>query len=267
MTIKVAIIDGTGAKDNYDAAMAKSFCRTLSNQLGGDAYYQRGPTAAGCETLPEATRAVAWIRREHARDSSIQIMLVGYSRGGSAAILAAQMLEYLNISVHSLFLFDPVARHIFPGGEVIPANVAFSRVARRDQSWRFVMKYEGAMSDGKRLGATSNPTRPSFGNTGLNWRGVGDHQAPTVFTGSHGALGGVGWAFVKEDQSCQLQVSAWMGQQMRSRGLIVSLGPGSLDAAKPSEPGVLTRMAGQVLDATMLAKSALNRLGAGGTGY
>ena len=47
-------------------------------------------------------------------------MLAGYSRGGSAAILAAEQLDKEKVNVDALFLFDAVARHRFSGGEVIP---------------------------------------------------------------------------------------------------------------------------------------------------
>ena len=266
MAIRLAIVDGTGPATGYAKAMEKSFCHVLSLQLGSAANYQRGPNSMGMETLPEAARAFGWCAKEYARDPSVQIMLAGYSRGGSAVIMAAEQLETIGVPVHSMFLFDPVARHPYPGGEVIPGNVAFSRIARRDQSWSFVMKYEGTLSDSKKLGDSSNPCRPFFGNTGLNWRGLGDHQTPSVFKGSHGALGGVGWKFVTEDAACQLQVSAWMGQQMRSRGLMANLGPGFLDPTPPEKPATATKLAGQALDAGRLAKSALGRIGSGGSG-
>ena len=266
MTIRMAIVDGTGPATGYDQAFARSFCHVLSLQLGSSADYQRGPNNAGMEVLPEAARAFGYCVREYKRDPEVQIMMAGYSRGGSAVIMAAEQLEGLGVPVHSMFLFDPVARHVYPGGEVIPSNVAFSRVARRDQSWEFVKKYEGTLSDSPRLGDSSNPCRPFFGNTGLNWRGTGDHRTPTVFKGSHGALGGVGWKFVTEDAPCQLQVSAWMGQQMASRGVHVDLGPGSLDPTPPKTPGKATKLAGEALDAGLLVEGALHRLGGGWSG-
>ena len=268
MPVRMAIVDGTGGSDDaqYKKDFTKSFCRTLANQLGTRAYYQRGPNMAGFETAPETLRAFGWLARAFFEDRDTKLMLAGYSRGGSAAIWAAQMLENLSIPVHSMFLFDPVARHVYPGGEVIPGNVAFSRVARRDQSLSFVLKYEGTLNTNSWLGDTSNPTRPAFGNTGLNWRGTGDHQPPKVFKGSHGALGGVGWAFVTEDAACQLAVSSWMGMEMRSRGLSVELGPGSLDPQKPQTPSTTTRFLGQALDTGLLTRNAISRLEGGWDG-
>ena len=40
-------------------------------------------------------------------------------------------------------LYDAVARDEFPGGKVIPANVGFSRHARRSLAADFVAKYRG----------------------------------------------------------------------------------------------------------------------------
>ena len=88
-----------------------------------------------------------WLRRPRTdADPTSRLMLAGYSRGGSAAIMACEMLERDGVSVDSLFLFDAVARDEFPGGKVIPANVSFSRHARRSLAADFVAKYEGALA-------------------------------------------------------------------------------------------------------------------------
>ena len=265
LKIKVAIVDGTGPKKDYAKLFKLSFCRVLADKLQQDAHYQRGPTAAGLQTLNEAERAYAWLKAKHQEDGSARLMAAGYSRGGSAVIMAAERLKQDGIKIDSMFLFDPVARHIYQGGEVIPDNVEFSRIAQRDQSWHFVMKYEGTTSDG--LGKTSNPTRPSFGQTGLNWRGFNDYQTPTKFKGTHGALGGVGWGFVPEDKPCQVEVSKWMSQQMQSRGLAVDLGPGQLDtASKPLQPGAATRALGKTVDAGLLLREKMEQLTGGWSG-
>ena len=116
----------------------------------------------------------------------------------------------------SLFLFDAVARHIYPGGEVIPANVRYSRHARRSQDAAFVKKYEGSIGTGQ------NPCRPSFGNTGVTYKGGGDHRA-MIFKGSHGALGGVGWKIVTEDATAQVAVAGWMNAAFAERRLSVAV--------------------------------------------
>ena len=274
MTIRIAIINGTGDWDDtsYKASMSASFCRRLYDQVTSQgakdgmtmkAFYHRGPDLSGVEVIYEAWAAAGWLARERLRDQDARLMLAGYSRGGSAVIKAAEILDDMHISVDSMFLFDPVARHPYEGGEVIPANVAFSRTARRSQEVAFVLKYEGTI---KTLGMdVANPCRPSFGNTGVGWRGSGDHRPAHVFKGSHGALGGCGWGFVTEDEACQHAVSAWMGQKMLSRGLNVSLGPGSIDRKSVAEkPATLTRLGQDAVDLGMMGKSALNRYWNGG---
>jgi hypothetical protein len=265
VTFRIAIVDGTGPDTDisYEKAMAKSFCRALANSVGpGLAYYQRGPTAAGMQVLKEGYEAFKWLKRERDKVGDAKLMLAGYSRGGSAVILAAELLAAARLPVDGLFLFDPVARHVFRGGEVIPENVKFSRTVLRDQSWSFVMKYEGTISDNSKLGATSNPTRPSFGNTGLTWRGRGDHRMST-FTGSHGALGGVGWAFMDEDRSCQPAVSGWMEREMAKCGLRAKLGQGQLDPTPPLKAGRATKLMGQAFDAMMIANAKIDRFTGG----
>lgn len=265
MTIRIAIIDGTGDWDDkaYGVEMTKSFCHQIVTQLGRTkALYHRGPDLSGVEVFYDAYLAAAWLARERLRDMNARLMLAGYSRGGSAVIKAAEILDGMFISVDSMFLFDPVARHVYAGGEVIPANVAFSRTARRSQDPAFVLKYEGTIKIAKM--DVGNPCRPSFGNTGVGWLGSGDHQPARVFKGSHGALGGTGWEFVTEDFACQHAVAAWMTQQMRSRGLEVSLTYGSQSKVKPEKPATLTRLGQDVVDLGMMGKSALNRYWNGG---
>ncbi len=58
-------------------------------------------------------------------------MLAGYSRGGSAAVIAASMLKAAGRTVDFLFLFDPVARHLSGDTSTIPSNVKEACVARR----------------------------------------------------------------------------------------------------------------------------------------
>ena len=259
--LKMAIIDGTGDADlsKYKADMKNSFCVQLERALKSDAYYQRGPSSAGLEVAAEAWRAARFLIDAYQQDKNTRLMLAGYSRGGSAAIMAAELLAAASIPVDSLFLFDAVARHVYPGGEVIPANVKFSRHARRSQDVFLVLKYEGTISDG--VGDTSNPMRPSFGNTGLQWKGHGDHELATSFIGSHGALGGVGWPFILEDPECQRNVACFMNGHLLARGVHVQLkakdpdpGPG------PRTPAKMTKIAGAALDILMLAGHGKNLL-------
>lgn len=259
--LKMAIIDGTGDSDDskYKEGMKNSFCVQLKTALQPDADYQRGPASAGLEVAAQAWKAAQFLRDAYHTDKNTRLMLAGYSRGGSAAIMAAELLAMSSIPVDSLFLFDAVARHLYPGGEVIPANVKFSRHARRCQGVFLVLKYEGTISDGP--GNTSNPMRPSFGNTGLQWRGSGDHEMAKPFIGSHGALGGVGWPFIVEDPECQRKVACFMNEHLMSRGVhahLKGIDPDSGPVA--GTPWKITKIAGAAVDLLMLAGHGKNLL-------
>jgi hypothetical protein len=260
LEFRMAVIDGTGPSDDgkYRTDMKNSFCRQLGTYLeaNGKGIYARGPSWLGDEVHQEAIQAAEYLRKQYAGVPGVKLMLAGYSRGGSAAIMVAEILEKEDIAVDSLFLFDAVARHRHSGGEVIPANVAFSRHARRDLQALVVLKYEGTFSDVGGLMNASNPMRPTFGNTGLTWRGSGDHQKAKAFVGSHGALGGVGWGFVNEDPACQLRVAEWMTGHLKARGVAFELK--SLPVA-PSKPArIRSLLPGLALDAFLLMRHQMN---------
>jgi len=222
--IRLALVNGTGPPGpEYDEVMRTSFCFQLGDQLGSKSFYLRGPNVFGTEVYDEARAVHRWLKATHDEDPTRRLMLAGYSRGGSAAIMACEMLEHDHIPVDSLFLFDAVARHEFPGGNVIPANVRFSRHARRSLTADFVERYEGTVKGIHLIGGFANPARPMFGNVGLHWKGDGDHQPAERFLGSHGALGGVGWRFVVEDTACEQDVASWMNDHLAARGVEVSL--------------------------------------------
>jgi len=218
--LRLALVNGTGPPDpDYETIMRSSFCRQLNEQLQTRSFYLRGPNLLGQEVRGEARRVYGWLRSAYELDDASRLMLAGYSRGGSAAIMACEMLERDRIPVDSLFLFDAVGRHEYPGGRVIPANVRFSRHARRSLTADFVERYEGTVPGIRIIGGFENPARPMFGNVGLRWRGDGDHEPPERFLGSHGALGGVGWRFVVEDAACEQAVAGWMNGHLAARGV------------------------------------------------
>ena len=224
----MAIIDGTGpwGDAEYSKAMAPSFCHQIGQQLGGAAHYKRGPSFDGLMDAFKMNAAVAWLKQQRQIDPSMRMMVAGYSRGASVAIAVAEKLEEAKIPVDALFLFDAVARDVLIYGRVIPANVKLCRHARRSHATEFVDKYEERVPDGEggetTSPLTSNPTRPYFGSTGTTWKGSVDYKEK-IFLGSHGALGGVGWAKVREDAPAQVEVAAWMTQELQAQGVRVSL--------------------------------------------
>ena len=93
----------------------------------------------------------------------------------------------------------------------MPNNVDNSVRFFRKLNPAVVARYEGAMSDfgdsvANRV-AMANPMRPSFGHTCLGEdrgdRYIPGHHPIRWHTGSHGAMGGVGYQWVIEDEACQ----------------------------------------------------------------
>jgi len=269
---RMAVIDGTGPGDDneYRSSMSHSFCRQLGDSLESNkiGVYSRGPSWHGRETKQYAQEAFQYLAKIHAAQPQLRLMLAGYSRGGSAAIRAAELLEKKNIAVDSLFLFDSVARYVGEGGEIIPGNVLFSRHARRDLKAALVLKYEGTISDLELKGFSlingSNPMRPSFGNSGLKWLGEGDHQFAEPFPGSHGALGGVGWSFVVEDADCQTRVANWMNRWLKKRNVWNELKSFAPPPSTAKNPGMTELVTGWAMDLLMMKRHDKNLSEAGG---
>ncbi|WP_213982448.1 hypothetical protein [Sphingomonas sp. dw_22] len=214
----IAIVDGTGAWDDadYAAAMKHSFCSQVRDQVGGSGDYQRGPSDDGYRMLERGHRAADFLAMRGGRN----LMLAGYSRGGSAVILAAEALTRRNIRVAAMFLFDPVARHMSKGGEIIPANVERVWIARRRLDRDLVEKYDHTIGPLKLI--AHNPMRVFFGTTGDRYLGSGPLVVES-FRGSHGAVGGVGWTHVTEDAACQTAVATFMTNAFASVRLPVAL--------------------------------------------
>ncbi len=223
----LAVVDGTGPyfDKNYNREMLHSFCRQMYfNGRGITANYERGPSGDGMTTRAKGTHAADFIIAKRHVDPKGKIFLAGYSRGGSAMLFAAEALKTAKIDVDGMFLFDPVARHVLPGGEVIPSNVKAVWVARRAITPTLVAKYEGSIGPpvlGK-LGVMNNPMRVWFGGTARQYAGSGPYVEQS-FAGSHGALGGVGWTHVTEDAPCQIAVAAFMNSAFNTAGLPIML--------------------------------------------
>lgn len=132
----IFIIDGTGVADDaaYAQEMAGGFCRRLVYKAQGR--YWRGPTLAGWETA-DIARAVteAVMQWKASPQDSGKIFLAGHSRGGAAAIFAAQALAKRHVDIEAMFLFDAVDRTVnFRSAQAIPANVRYCYHALRDPS-------------------------------------------------------------------------------------------------------------------------------------
>jgi len=263
--MKFAIIDGTGEYSDakYDYDMAKSFCKQIHAQLpDSECHYERGPSGEGYRVEERGQRAADFLKTAGEKEKRY---LAGYSRGGSAAIMAAEMLEKDKIDVDAMFLFDPVARHLSHGGEVVPKNVKQLNVAYRRLDPALVNKYDytigtvftvgnvlssvnPAAAEAAKLtfsdtkvgnlfrdswldravnkpvaGIAHNPFRVFFGNTGKKYLGNSAAADYRTFSGTHGALGGVGWPHVSEDKLCEIEVASFMNEAFTKNGISVEL--------------------------------------------
>ena len=208
------IIDGTGARNDgaYDNAMLNSFCSQLKTQLGAHAFYQRGPSGEGLGLDGKARQAVNFLTRSKTGGRK-KLFLAGYSRGCSAALLAAEMLEKKNIGVEGIILFDPVAKHIGHAVKKLPSNVENSLIFIRHVTPELIKKYEGTIPGewsafGLAPDWVDNPIRPGWGSYFKNLtNSCSIHHDYRTVVGSHGALGGVGWDHVTEDKKAQNEVA------------------------------------------------------------
>ena len=254
----VALVDGTGRwwNKDYEQDMAQSFCSQIAKSFQGKAEYRRGPSDEGYRFNEKATEAAHLLTLARAMGAT-RLFLAGYSRGAAIALQAAEFLALRGVQVDGLFLFDPVDRVPSRGSvcvRSIPQNVLFSRTASRSLDPAIVKKYEGALlikpydllplatkRDARVLEKLpfvgtdpllGNPIRPEFGTFIVNPCGIGDHQTKKLI-GSHGALGGVGWADVLEDKACQQAVVTWMNGAFSSLSLSMQIKAPPLTAEFP----------------------------------
>ncbi|MEP4978228.1 hypothetical protein [Ascidiaceihabitans sp.] len=171
-------IDGTGEANEYDYSRTfeNSFVRQLS-RLPNWAYkgYYRGPTGSGSETGLLAEKAANFCKIAFEQSSGpARIFLSGYSRGGAAAIEAANILQTHGVNVHSLLLFDAVQRTGTVSAQKIPSNVKIANHAMR---------------------SPESGSRIAFGNCG---KLLEDYSKTLLFSENsfrctHGGMGGVPW--------------------------------------------------------------------------
>jgi pimeloyl-ACP methyl ester carboxylesterase len=209
----MAVIDGTGPSNEleYLSGMQNSFCRQLGARLAPNAFYHRGPSGFGLETFGLA----AWAADALSCVATNRLFIAGYSRGGSAAVIAADLLRTRGLKVEAIFLFDPVARHMSSDTATIPGNVGSAWIARRRIDDRAMDKYDWSL---KLDPAGHNPARNWFGTT-AQYAAPNVKMRHTTVLGSHGALGGVGWKHVSEDPGCQSRVAGWMNNALSHHGL------------------------------------------------
>ena len=175
----LAAVDGTGPYSDaeYQQNFATSFVRTMySNWHTPHAYYDRGPgldgTSTGARAKAMAGRASDFYKSSlFGKTTSVvpRIFLTGYSRGGAAALEAANTLTNMGIPVHALLLFDAVDRSITVSNTTVPHGVRHCRHAIR---------------------SSATNSRTTFGNVGRQRHASVDFPHDVSFHCTHGAMGG-----------------------------------------------------------------------------
>jgi hypothetical protein len=134
---------------------------------GDDKLYLDGPGTWGFEVARLVDHVCAFVRGRLDKEPGARVSLVGHSRGGLVAILAARRL---GIPIHFLGLYDAVDRHVGPpGGGGIPGNVRHVCHAVRHPSVR---------------------SRPYFGHTGRHCDAGVLYYHECLFRATHGGVGG-----------------------------------------------------------------------------
>jgi pimeloyl-ACP methyl ester carboxylesterase len=259
----IAIVDGTGPSPDfqYEKEMKQSFCSQVYLALAGReptwakggtefvgktyaCWYERGPSWHGEETTDQADRVVQFLNSRPAK----RRFVAGYSRGGSAVIIAA--LRSPQIPIEAAFLFDPVARHTSDDTWMIPDNVTVAHVARRNVSATLFDRLKHPDSTHHivddagidiyddtvpLMSGGHNPFRQWFGTTANEPKAKINED---FFNGTHGALGNVGWKHVPQDAltRCPTEVAGFMNMAFEFENLKVRLTPSEPNSESPLAP-------------------------------
>lgn len=149
MIVLVGIEGAGGNAQVPGTGYAGSFIHHLVQGWSGVAAYVPGPSSNPRGVMLTAVVAMQRAAQLHKINKADGLILAGYSRGGAAAIVAAQLLEKAGITVDYMALFDAVERDPSVDSERIGANVREAVHARR---------------------ASSAASRPLWGNCGTRAR-------------------------------------------------------------------------------------------------
>lgn len=240
----IGVIDGTGPRNDADGnikykhVMKGGFCKQITHQLqtsGHIVKYSMGPSNSGSGLSSAVSNITDMCYRHRHR----KIILVGYSRGGLGCIMVARNLKTMTdsgVPIWGMVLFDPVDRYFSTSfTNNVPNNVQNSIRFFRRLDGQSVARYDGTMGDfdNRVLNRVemANPIRPSFGHTCLGedkgGRYVPHHHPKHWHACSHGAMGGVGYKWVHEDERGQRAVSGELTRwAKRALKLDVRLQPG-----------------------------------------
>jgi hypothetical protein len=166
-------IDGTGpmSDEKYDTDMANSFVNRLAWKAGDNNGYWRGPIVPGGGLARAISQAFHFIeQRVNSTRGLKDVLLTGYSRGATGAVVLARKLQDIDIQVSALLLFDCVDMHLFFDAETIPKNVKHALHLTRQ---------------------AESGSRSSWGNDALWYYPEFTKLERWSYLCTHGAMGGV----------------------------------------------------------------------------
>ena len=131
MIVLVGIEGAGGNANNPGTGYAGSFIHHLVTSWSGTAEYIPGPSSNPKGVMHTAVMAMQRAVQLHKMHKADGLILAGYSRGGAAAIVAAQLMEKAGIAVDYMALFDAIERDPSVDSDKIGANVLAAVHARR----------------------------------------------------------------------------------------------------------------------------------------
>jgi hypothetical protein len=131
MIVLVGIEGAEGDARTPNSAYAGSFIHELVTGWSGTAVYIPGPSSDPKGVMPRAIVAMQHATVLFKINQADGLILAGYSRGGAAAIVAAQLLGKAGITVDYMALFDAIERDPSVATDEIGANVLTATHARR----------------------------------------------------------------------------------------------------------------------------------------
>ena len=134
MIVLIGIEGAEGDARIPNSSYAGSFIYELVKGWSGSSEYIRGPSSRAKGIMPTATIAMQRAAVLYNANRADGLILAGYSRGGAAAIVAAQLLQKSGIVVDYMALFDAIERDPSVAAGEIGANVLTATHARRSQS-------------------------------------------------------------------------------------------------------------------------------------
>jgi hypothetical protein len=175
-------IDGTGddwlgsndpsRNKHYDDEFANSFVKRICARHSANTIYFRGPgfLPANNGLLEAVWKGRDFILSKRRAGVNEPILLTGYSRGATAAVNIAKVLDRQKLDVKAMLLFDCVDR-AGANPDPIPNNV---------KNVLHVMR------------SPESGSRGSFGHAATEWAPPTLYKS-AIFTCTHGGMGGVPW--------------------------------------------------------------------------